>query len=174
MVKISEVMKKSVVTVDPELSVADVAKIMTNNRVGSVIVMDNAKPIDIITVDDVVESVARGINLKKTEIGKLKKKRSFVTVSPSDDVLRVSRKMVKSGYKRMPVVKNGKLMGIVSDKEILLMSPELINVLSEMLKIRVDVVAQPDQIISGICERCESYSDELRNIDGRWLCEDCL
>jgi len=52
-------------------------------------------------------------------------------------------------------------------------SPELINVLSEKLKMRVDAVANPDQEISGICERCEAYSDNLKNIGGRWLCEDC-
>jgi CBS domain-containing protein len=173
MVKIHEIMKKSVVTIDPELSLADVAKIMTNNKIGSVIIMEKTKPIGIVTDDDIVGTIAVGKDPKKIKVRGLKKKTKFVTASPDEDVLKVTKRMVKTGIKRVPVIKNGKLVGIVSDKELLLMSPELINVLSEKLKMRVDSVAQPDQAISGICERCESYSDELRNIGGRWLCEDC-
>ena len=173
MVKVHEIMKKSVVTVDPELTLADVAKIMTNNRVGSVVIMDKAKPIGMVTDDDIVGTIAMGKDPKKVKISKLKKKIRFVTTSPDDDVLKVTKKMVKTGIKRVPVIKNGKLVGIVSDKELLLISPELINVLSEKLKKRVEAVAQPDQEISGICERCESYADNLKNISGRWLCEEC-
>lgn len=174
MVKISEIMKKSVVTVDPQLTLSDVAKIMTNNRIGSVIVMENSKPIGIVTDDDIVGTIANGKDPKKIKIKSLKKKMKFVTTSPDEDVLKVTKKMVKSGVKRIPVVKNGELIGIVSDKEILIVSPELIEVLSEKLKLRVDNVAREDQVISGICERCEAYSDDLRNIDGRWLCEECV
>ncbi len=173
MVKVQDIMKKSVVTIDPNLSLADVAKIMTNNRIGSVIVMSKAKPIGIVTDDDIVGAIARGKDPKKIKVKGLKKRTRFVTISPDDDVLKVTRKMVKTGVKRVPVIKDGKLIGIVSDKEILLMSPELVNVLSEKLKIRVDAVANPEQEISGICERCEAYADNLKNIGGRWLCEEC-
>ena len=71
------------------------------------------------------------------------------------------------------MIKNGKLQGIISDKEVLLTAPELLEIMSEKLRARVDRVAQPDQEISGICEDCESYSDELKSVSGRWLCEDC-
>lgn len=173
MVKISEIMKKSVVTIDPELTLADVAKIMTNNRIGSVIVMNKTSPVGIVTDGDIVGTIARGRDPKKIKVKGLKKSMKFVTASPDDNVLKITKKMVKTGIKRVPVIKNGKLVGIVSDKELLLMSPELINVLSEKLKIRVGVVAQPDQEISGICERCEAYADNLKSIGGRWFCEDC-
>jgi CBS domain-containing protein len=173
MVKLREIMKRSVVTVDPGLTLSDVAKIMTNNRIGSVIIMNNTRPVGIVTDADIVGAIARGENPKSIRVGRLKKNKGFITASPEDDMLKVTRKMVKTGIKRIPVLEKGRLVGIVSDKELLLMSPELINVLSEKLKIRVGSVARPDQEISGICERCEAYSDELRNVGGRWLCEDC-
>ena len=174
MVKVAEIMKKSVVTIDPELTLSDVAKIMTNNRIGSVIVMRKTKPIGIVTVDDIVGTVASGKDPKKIRVKTLKKKKArFVTTTPNENVLRVTKKMVKTGVKRIPVIKDGKLLGIVSDKEILLVSPELVNVMSEKLKMRVDSVARPEHEISGICERCEAYADNLKNIGGRWLCEDC-
>ncbi len=173
MVKVKEIMKKYVITVDPEITVSNVAKIMTNNRIGSVIIMKGQKPMGIITDDDIVSVIARGLDPKKIKISSIKGKRRFITVSPEDDMLKVTRKMIKSGIKRIPVVKNGKLQGIVSDKEILTVSPELINVLSEKLKARIALVAEPNQEISGICEKCEAYSDNLRHTNGRWWCEDC-
>ena len=172
MAKVKQIMKKYVITVDPDISVSDAAKIMTNNRIGSVVIMVNMKPVGIVTADDIVTVVARGQDPKQTVIKDLPKKR-LITVSQDDDILKVAKKMIKSGVKRMPVIKDGKLQGIISEKEILLISPELIDVLSEKLKMRVGSVARPDEIISGICETCEAYSDELQNIGGRWLCEDC-
>jgi len=173
MVKVKEIMKKYVITVDPEITVSNVAKIMTNNRIGSVIIMKGQKPVGIITDDDIVGIVAKGKDPKKVKINSIKSRKRFITVSPEDDMLKVTRKMIKSGVKRIPVVKGGKLLGIVSDKEILTVSPELIGVLSEKLKARIALVAEPDQEISGLCERCEAHSDNLRHVGGRWWCEDC-
>ena len=174
MVKVKEIMKDYVITVDPDVNISDAAKIMTNNRVGSLVVMNEGKPVGIVTDDDIVGVIARGKNPKEVKIKDLPRTRNkFFTASPDEDIIKVTKMMIKNGIKRVPVVKNNKLMGIVSDKEILLMSPELISVLSEKLKIKVNMVAHPDQEISGICEECEGYSDNLRNIDGRWLCEDC-
>jgi signal-transduction protein with cAMP-binding, CBS, and nucleotidyltransferase domain len=127
----------------------------------------------IITDDDIVGIIARGRDPRKVKVGSIKSRKRFVTASPEDNMLSVTKKMIRTGVKRIPVVKNGKLMGIVSDKEILTVSPELINLLSEKLKARISMVAEPDQEISGICERCEAYSDDLHNLGGRWLCEGC-
>ncbi len=174
MVRVRDIMKNRVITVDPEVNISDAAKIMTNNRVGSLVVLKNDKAVGIVTDADIVGVVARGGNLKEIKIRDLPKtKRRFVTASPDETIMSVTKKMIKNGIKRIPVIKDDKLQGIISDKEILLTSPELINVLSEKLKMRVDLVSQPDQEISGICEECEGYSDNLRNIGGRWLCENC-
>ena len=68
MVKVSEMMKKYVITVEPDVTMSDAAKIMTNNRIGSVIVLDKERPIDIITTDDITGIVAAGLNPKKMKI----------------------------------------------------------------------------------------------------------
>jgi CBS domain-containing protein len=173
MPKVSDIMKKSVVTVDPSMTIADVAKIMTNNRIGSVIVTDSKMaPVGIVTDDDIVGIVAAGKNTARVRVKDLKKKK-LISVSPDENILKATRIMIKSGYKRMPVIKDGKLLGIVSDKEILLVSPQMIEVLSEKLRARVEMVAQPDERISGMCEECDQYSDNLRNVNGRWLCREC-
>jgi CBS domain-containing protein len=172
MVKVKEIMKRYVITVDPDASIADVSRIMTNNRVGSLVVMEKNKPVGIVTDSDIVSIVAEGKSPKKVKIRDLKKQ-GFISATPNDTMMHVIKLMVKNGVKRVPIIENGKLEGIVSDKEILLVSPELIEVMSERLRSRVGMVARPRQTISGICEDCGNYSEELRSSSGRWLCEDC-
>jgi len=174
MLPVKNIMKTRVITVGPEVNVSDAAKIMTNNRVGCLVIMKNRRPVGVVTDDDIVGVVARGKNPRNVRIRDLPLRKKFVTSTPDEGVTEVTKKMIKNGIKRVPVVKNGKLMGIVSDKEILLVSPELLDVLSEKLKARVESVARPDRTISGICEDCGEYSDNLSNVGGSWLCEDCV
>jgi len=124
--------------------------------------------------DDIVSLIAKGKSPKSIKVKDLPQtKKKFITATPNEDILKITKRMIKSGVKRIPVLHAGRLVGIISDKEILLTAPDLISVISEKLKMRVGMVARPDQTISGICERCEAYSDELKSIGGRWLCEDC-
>ncbi len=172
MAKVKDIMRRYVVTVSKDVSADAAAKIMSNNKIGSVVITQGETPVGIFTSEDVVRLVARGDNPKKVTLGSLPKQ-DFITISPDDDVLKVTRLMTKHGVKRVPVVKNGKLQGIVSDKELLITTPELVEVLSEKLKMRAERVAQPHATISGICEECEGYSDKLKNVNGRWHCSEC-
>ena len=173
-------MKKRVITISPDKTVADAARVMTNNRVGSLVVVKNDnKPQDIVTESDVTTVVAKGMDPTKTKLSGLKSKKlkkrhhPLIAVKPSDNILDVTRLMVKNGVKRVPVIENGKLIGMIADKEILIISPELIEILSEKLRSRVNDVANPRQIISGMCEDCGAYSDELKQIGESWICSEC-
>ena len=173
MVAIRNIMRTKVITVSPSASLYTISKILSNNRIGSVVVVDRKKPVRLITESDIVHALAHDKDLKKTKANDLKKK-PLVSAHPSEDLLEVARKMIKSGVKRLPIIdSSGKLVGIVSEKEILLAAPELIEVLSEKLKSRLDRVADTGQEISGLCENCGSYSDDLEHTQGRWFCEDC-
>ncbi len=175
MVKVKEVMKKHVVTIGPEVDMYTVAKILTNNRIGCAVIIQKDMPTGVVTTNDIVTLVAKRKDPKTIKAGDFwkSKKRPFESVTTGQNILDVTKKMIKSGLKRFPVVDNGQLKGIVSVKEILLVSPELIEILSEKLKSSVESVVKPHEIISGICENCDAYSDELINSDGRWICPDC-
>jgi CBS domain-containing protein len=173
MIKVKEIMKRYVIAVDRDTTLSEIAKIMTKNRVGSVIIMDSKeRPISIVTDSDIVGAVANGKSPNRTKARDIPMKK-FITTTLDEDILKATRKMIRNGVKRLPVIDNGRLVGIVSDKEILLTAPEMLEVLSEKLKARISMVAKPTQTISGLCEGCEGYSDDLKNIGGKWLCEDC-
>jgi len=174
MIKVRDIMKRNVITVDPDLTISDVAKVMTNNKIGSVVVLDKGmRPSGIVTDDDIVSLIAAGKNPRRVKVKDMPARRKLIAADPDEDLMQVTKRMIKNGVKRLPVIKDGRLQGIVSDKEILLTAPELLEVMSEKLRARVEKVAQPDQEISGLCEECESYSDELHSVGGRWLCEEC-
>ncbi|MBN2043258.1 MAG: CBS domain-containing protein [Candidatus Aenigmarchaeota archaeon] len=175
MVKVKEVMKKHVVTIGPEVDMYTVAKILTNNRIGCAVIVQKDIPTGIVTTNDIVTLIAKKKDPQKIKAGEFwkSKKRPFESVNPNQNILNVTKKMIKTGIKRFPVVDKDQLKGIISVKEILLVSPELIEILSEKLKSKVESVVRPDEEISGICENCDAYSDELVNIEGRWICPDC-
>lgn len=174
MVQVQEIMRKRVVTVGPSFSVADAARVMKSNRIGSVIIAEKGKPIGIVTADDVTSLVADGKSPKRVKLKDLPK-RKLITAESGDNILKVTRLMIKKGIKRVPVLKGGNLVGIVTDKEILLSTPGMLGVLSERLK--AHTITAPafgrEQELSGLCERCENYSDNLKRVGARWLCEDC-
>ena len=172
MVKAEDIMRKNVVTIEPSSNMDAIAKIMSNNKIGSVVILEGETPTGIVTNEDVVSLVARGKNPKEVTAAEYTQ-RNFFTASPEEQVLAITKMMIKNKIKRVPIIKEGKLQGIVTDKEILVTAPELIDVLSEKLKARVERVAHPDRPISGICENCEGYSDNLPNRGGRWLCGEC-
>ena len=179
MVKVQEIMKKRVITTDPNKTITDAARIMTNNKVGSLIVTENGDEIsDIVTLSDVTTIVAKNLDPNKMKISDLRKRGlkrrdKLITVKPDDNILEVAKLMVKNGVKRVPVLEKGKLKGILADKEILIVSPELIEIMSEKMKNRVEMVTGSEEIIPGICESCGVYSDELKHLHDRWLCQDC-
>jgi len=175
MIRVKDVMKKHVVTVDPKMNMSTIAKILTNNKIGCVVIVDRQKPNGLVTTNDIVTLVAKDKDLRRVRAGDFWKslKRPFMTVSPEESLMKVAKKMLKTGYKRFPVVYNNELKGIVSTKEVLIVSPELIEILSERLKAKAEAVARPDQAISGICEKCGEFAEDLRSVNGRWICYDC-
>jgi CBS domain-containing protein len=178
MVKVRDIMKREVIKITEKETMADAAKIMTNNRVGSLVVVKNFdEPIDMVTESDVTTVVSMGLDPRKVRISDLRKrgvkKRELISVKSSDNVLSVTKLMAKSGVKRVPVIDNGKLKGIIADKEILLISPELIEIMSEKLKNRIGLAPGPGESISGMCEDCGGYSDSLMQMGNRWVCPEC-
>lgn len=174
MVKVAEIMKTDLIVADPETSVDNIARIMSNNKLGSVVISDleGDKLVGIITWSRIIDLIAKNRNLKQTKATNVMTK-NLVTASSSDSILAVAKKMVKHNYDRIPIVEDGKLSGIVSYKDILASTPELIEILSEKLKSTQSRPPGFGEKISGICENCGQYSSRLSNIDRRWFCEEC-
>jgi signal-transduction protein with cAMP-binding, CBS, and nucleotidyltransferase domain len=168
-------MSKKVNTIEENKTVFHAAKKMAKERRGYVVVVKKGKPIGILTDSDILEKViSKGKDPKKVKIKEVMST-PIITISPEDELVEASRLMRKNLIKRIPVVKNGKLVGIITDADIARVGPEFINIIEERLKLKEEGF-EPERTegrISGICEECGNYSDTLYYVNGRWLCESC-
>jgi CBS domain-containing protein len=109
---IKDIMTKEVVTIDVNKSVFDAADLMTSKCVGCLIVVVQGFPVGIITERDMVRRVLakRGsVDQKVTDI----MTKTLITVEPETSLKEAARVMSTNGIRRLPVLKNNKLVGIV-------------------------------------------------------------
>lgn len=170
---VREAMKFNPLTVKPETSVEEVAIIMRDAGIGNCIVVSE-KPIGIITESDIIKKVVAE-NLCPNEI-KVEEIMSspIIVIDPYSPLEEAMNTMSKCNIRRLPVVENGKLIGIVTHKDVSRISPILHEISREWYDIsKVDKVYMEGRVFSGKCEDCGTLSTNLKNIEGRLLCEDC-
>ena len=172
MVQIKSIMRERVVTVDSSRSISDAARVMSNNKVGSLVIVKNGKPVGIVTREDIVNAVANGKDIRKSKLSDLKQEK-FITAKPTDDLKRVVEVMVEEGVSRVPVLDKGRLVGILTEKEILIAEPKLSTLLAEGMKSSAANVPGASDVINGLCEKCSDFSEDLRHTDEGWECEAC-
>ncbi len=170
---VREAMKTNPLTVKPKTSVEEVAIIMRDNRIGNCIVVSK-KPIGIITESDIIKKVvAENLCAREVYVEKIMSS-PIIVIDPYSPLEEAMKTMGKCNIRRLPVVENGKLIGILTQKDISRISPILHEISREWSDInKVDREYMEGRIFSGKCEDCGALSTNLRNIDGRLICEDC-
>lgn len=111
--KAREVMTPMVITCSPETSVAEVAKLMRDRNLGDILITDDGKLVGIVTDRDIAVRVAATANDIQVPVKHYMSKR-VVTGNPNWDVDRLAKTMGHHQIRRLPIVENGLLMGIVS------------------------------------------------------------
>lgn len=112
--KVKDIMTKNVAYVNPASTIIEAAQLMQKHNVGSIPVCDQSGVIGVVTDRDiVVRNVAHGTNPQSTPVRDVMTSQ-VTTATPDMDINDVSRMMAQSQIRRMPVVENNKLVGIVA------------------------------------------------------------
>lgn len=174
-VKVEDVMSSPVVTIKETDSVLTAAKLMKKHKIGCVVVVDKTgKPHGLITERDVVRRVtALDLLPSKVQAGKSMTKPA-VTIVPSVNVTEAAKKMREVKIRRLIVVEGNKLKGIVTSNDIVDITPALIDVIAEKSQITPVTKVKEAEELSGYCDRCGSWADELKPHDGQFICDECL
>lgn len=168
---VRDIMASPPVTAPPDLSVLDAARLMKERNIGSLIVEDGARPVGILTERDLVgKVVAEGLDPKVTRVRELMSS-PLLTIPPEMDVLEAAQVMARHHVRRLPVLNGSMLLGIVSERDILEVSPDLIEITRALGPPAGEEEAE-EQFLSK-CEACNCLTDGLRTSDGMLLCEDC-
>ncbi|MFQ6054956.1 MAG: CBS domain-containing protein, partial [Methanosarcinales archaeon] len=175
---VREIMTRQVITADLETSIPEVAKKMIEYDVGSAIVTNNRKPIGIITEQDMTRKIISE-NLKPSSL-LLKKvmSRPLITIGPDESIGKATKKMLEMHVRRLPVVdSDGKLIGIVTDADLISVSSKMNDILADLIKVNKEdkgYFIELNQTLSqGICEVCGEYTENLEFINGESVCESC-
>ncbi len=173
---VKDVMSSPVITIDENAASNKAAIAMDKNDLGAVIVTNKAgKSIGIITERDLVIRVlaknAKPDTVKTKEIMTT----PLVTIEPDATISEAARRMNRLDIRRLGVIYKGNLVGIVSSKDILGVMPELIEIMQERSRIEGDARTEETEEVplSGYCDRCNSYSDTLKERNGQNICEEC-
>jgi len=118
---VQDVMRKDVITIDPDASILDAMKKMVAERITSLIVekTTDKSVYGIITRKDIVNKViAYGKDLETTKVSEIMSE-PILTISADLSIETVARLMAKTDIRRFPVMEEGKLIGLVSNSDIL-------------------------------------------------------
>ena len=175
---IKDVMSSPVVTTNENAPANKVAELMTKDDFGCIIVTNQqGKPLGIITERDLVVRVLAK-NVKPDAIkAKDVMTSPLITIEPDETISEAARRMSRLNIRRLGVVYRGQLIGIVSSKDILAVMPELIETIQERAIIegenRAEEAAEESAPLAGYCDHCGGWSENLKEVDGELLCEDC-
>ncbi len=168
-IPIRDVMKNNPTMIGIEANVAKAAKAMCVEEVGSVIILENSKPIGIVTEEDITcKVVAKDLKPSTVQVREIMST-PLITVSAGKTVGDAAHMMVKHKVRRLPVIDaKKKVIGIVTVRDLLTVSNELNELLADLIEINRDEIVE-----QGMCNRCSQMSDDLKRVDNVMLCTRC-
>ncbi|MFC1786996.1 cyclic nucleotide-binding/CBS domain-containing protein [Halobacteriota archaeon] len=168
-------MTRDVVTAGKDTKASKAGEMMLKQKVGSLIVTEKGEPAGIVTERDFVLNIISK-DLKPSSVTlKDIMTQPLITIEPNESVSDAARKMVKLGIRRLPVIENGKLVGIVTDTDMIAVSSELTYILSDIIEMSREHVSfnESKKLTQSICERCGFFSASLELVNGILVCESC-
>jgi len=174
---VKDIMSSPVVTIDENETVDKAAQLMDKHGVGCVIVTSKqGKPLGIITERDlVVRILATNTQPSKTTAKEVMSS-PLITIDPDVTLSEAARRMSRLNIRRLGVLYRGNIVGLVSSKDILQVTPELIEIIQEKARIeegKTEEVSPEHAPLAGYCDQCGRWSDTLEETEGRFICEDC-
>ena len=171
-ISVNEIMKKGVITARKTDTVEHIAKVLKKARIGRVIVTEKGKIIGVLTEKDIIKDIVAEGKSTKTQIGKIMNY-PVKTITPETDIEEAIKTMNKSDISGLPVTVNGKLVGIVTERDLVKAEPALLELMKEKGNLEHILPSEKEVLLSGNCEECRNYSESLRLVEGKYLCEDC-
>jgi len=110
---VKDLMTNDVLTIDANKTVIEAAALMSQNDVGDLVVMENNTPVGIVTERDFVRrvlAVAKSANTRVSEVMSTPLK----VIDPEAPIKEAARRMVNKGIRRLVVIKDNKLVGIIT------------------------------------------------------------
>lgn len=173
-ITVGDVATFPVYTVNKNQTVEEAAKEMDLRGIGSIIVVNSSNnPVGMITERDiVVKVVARGLDPKKVTVGEVMSS-PLITIDYNKDLERALDTMRLHKVHKLGVMKNDKLVGIITERDIVLAVPAILETYYSKISSSIPPTNKIEYY-EGYCEDCGQWSERLVAYQGKYICEDCL
>ena len=170
-VPVVEIMSATPVTISADATVVEAASVMRDREVGSLVVLEDGRPIGIVTERDVVTKVAASNKpFQATNVREIMTS-PLVAIHPHQEVAEAAKVMAARKIRRLPVIKEGKLVGMITENDIIRVWPQLIEVTREWDKAGLET--QFARGVEGHCDACGVYSTNLVWDRNLLVCPEC-
>lgn len=133
---VREVMNKNVVTAEPDITVKEAARMMSQFHIGSLVILKDKKIVGIVTERNVLVAVAQGKDAELTTVEEIMSK-NVITVASDKTIEDAVNLMVEHKIKKLPVVDGDKLIGIITASDIAVIEPKLIEGIVSLISIKL-------------------------------------
>ncbi|MDQ3872582.1 MAG: CBS domain-containing protein [Thermoproteota archaeon] len=173
-VLVRDIMNSPVVSASPNDTIHNIAKKMKEENIGSIVIMEADKPVGIVTDWDIV-SKAISNDAKPSQIKAKDVMKEIYTIESEEGITEAARILRKHNIKRLGVVYKNRLVGIISSSDVIAVTPDLVEIVSEKAAIiRGELgIARSAGNVSGYCDECGEWSDLLQHDEGTFICEVC-
>lgn len=115
--RVADIMTNASVTESPSDSLRSAAEKMWRQQTGSLLVMDGADLVGIITERDVMKAVAQDRDVTTTPVSEVMT-RDVLTIGPDTSAHEAARHMAARWIRHLPVIEDGKVVGVVSQRDL--------------------------------------------------------
>ncbi|NVM53003.1 MAG: CBS domain-containing protein [Candidatus Helarchaeota archaeon] len=171
---VRDVMNHKVQVLTSAARVQEAAKIMRDKAIGSIVIVDpedKQKPIGIITERDMNNRIVAENKVPSEVVCKEIISTPVSSISPKVLITEAMRQMATQNIKRLIVMEKQKMVGIISESDILRIAPSMIEILQE--KVQLGKEQFKTEYLAGYCQQCRSWSDMLEEMDEIYVCQEC-
>jgi CBS domain-containing protein len=133
-VVVKDVMMKTVKVVKPDTLVKTVVASMNKFDIGSIIVVKGDRPVGIITERDILRRIVEPCLAPETLRAREVMTSPIITISSTANIDEASRIMARKKIKRLLVMENEKLVGIITFTDIVTQVPKMLRILEELVR----------------------------------------
>jgi len=122
-----DIMVDKVITARKDASLDQAVQLMNEHEIGCLVIVENDKPIGIITERDLLKRcLARSKELRGLKVSDVMSQ-PLVVVSPKTEIEEAAKVMCEKKIKKLPIVEEGRLRGLITLTDILRIQPQLIR-----------------------------------------------
>ena len=169
---VRDIMNSPIISSSPDSNIKEIAEKMKTERIGSIVIFKDEEPVGIVTDWDIVtDGFSRDVPPSSIKTSEIMKK--LYTIEGEATITEAARMLRKHNIKRLGVVYKNRVVGIISSSDVISVTPELIDVISEKAALVRGEIGRPIGHISGYCDECGEWTDLLLYNDGTFTCEEC-